>query len=73
MINLPRDGKRDRAILALGILTYAVFDYAARESMRGQPEARMAFPVGRPRKAHPLSGAERQRRWRSGHQEDMGS
>jgi hypothetical protein len=72
LINLPRSGKRDRAILALGILAYAVFDYAARESMRGRPESRMALPPGRPRKAHPLSGAERQRRWRSNHRKDMG-
>ena len=66
-IDLPPGEKRRRAILALGILAYAVFDYAARESMRGRPEARMAFPPGRPRKAHPLSGAERQRRWRADH------
>lgn len=57
-------GEKDRAVLALGVLAYAVFDYVARESMRGVPEARMSSPVGRPRKAHPLSGAERQRKWR---------
>ena len=68
-IGIPQDGKRSRAILALGILAYAVFDYASRESMRGRPEARMAFPPGRPRKPHPLSGVERQRRWRAAHQE----
>ena len=53
-----------RALKALGFLAYVVFDYAARESLRGLPEARSALPVGRPRKAHPLSGAERQRRFR---------
>jgi hypothetical protein len=64
-IRLPcSDDKKKRAILALGILAYAVFDYVARESMRGRPEARQSLPLGRPRKAHPLSGAERQRRWR---------
>jgi hypothetical protein len=57
------DGK-EQATLALGILAYVVFDYAARESMRARPEARMKLPLGRPRKARPLSGAERQRRWR---------
>ena len=43
---------------------YAVLDYAARESMRGRPEARLSPPSGRPRKGHPLSGAERMRLWR---------
>jgi hypothetical protein len=64
-VGLPGGSKKDRAILALGVLAYAVFDYAARESMRGRPESRLSLPLGRPRKAHPLSGAERQRRWRS--------
>jgi hypothetical protein len=59
--------ERKRAILALGILAYAVFDYVARESLRGRPEAKMAMPLGRPRKAHSMSGAERQRRWRAIH------
>ena len=61
------DEQRKRAVLALGILAYAVFDYAARESMRGRPEAQMTLPVGRPRKIRTLSGAERQRRWRAAH------
>lgn len=52
-------------IFALGVLAYAVFDYAARETMRGLPESQSVFPVGRPRKAHVLSGAERQRRYRA--------
>ena len=63
-IGLPGGPRKEQAILALGILAYAVFDYAARESMRGRPEARMSLPPGRPRKPHPLSGAERMRRWR---------
>ena len=64
-IGLPGGTRKERAILALGILAYAVFDYAARESMRGRPEAKMSLPPGRPRKPHPLSGAERMRRWRA--------
>lgn len=63
-IGVPKGNEQRCAILALGILAYAVFDYTARESMRGRPEAQLARPVGRPRKALPLSGAERQRRWR---------
>jgi hypothetical protein len=63
-VGVPGGSKKDRAVLALGLLAYVVFDYAARESMSGRPEARFALPVGRPRKARPLSGAERQRRWR---------
>jgi hypothetical protein len=66
-IGVPAGKEQRRAVLALGILAYAVFDYTARESMRGRPEAQLARPVGRPRKAVPLSGAERQRRWRSKH------
>ena len=66
-IGLPGGSRKDQAILALGILAYAVLDYAARESMRGLPEARLSLPPGRPRKAHPLSGAERMRRWRNAH------
>ena len=63
-IGLPDGDRKEQAILALGILAYAVFDYAARESMRGRPEARMSLPPGRPRKPHPLSGADRTKRWR---------
>jgi len=53
-----------QALLALGFLAYEVFDYAARESLRGKEEAGLVMPPGRPRKARPLSVAERQRRWR---------
>lgn len=63
-VGLPEGNDRDCAVLALGLLAYSVFDYVARESMRGRPEARFSLSVGRPRKARPLSGAERQRRWR---------
>jgi hypothetical protein len=53
-----------KAILALGILAYAVFDYTARESLRGLPEARLSLPLGRPCIGRPKSGAERTRKWR---------
>jgi len=66
-ITIPEEDPKRRAILALGILAYAVFDYAARESLRGNPEAAFALPLGRPRKARPLNGAERQRLWRTRH------
>ena len=64
-IGSPEKDVRKRAIVALGILAYSVFDYASRESLRGRPEVRCALPVGRPRKSKPLRGAERQRRWRN--------
>jgi len=64
-IGLPPGSQKDNAILALGILAYAVFDYTARESMRGRPESKMSLPLGRPRKAQSLSGAERQQRYRT--------
>ena len=63
-ILLPMMSEKESAILALGILAYSIFDYAARESMQGRPEARMSLPRGRPRIPCPLSGAERTRRWR---------
>jgi len=56
---------KEKAIFVLGILAYEAHDYAARESMRGTVVSRMSLPVGRPREVHPLSGAERQRRWRA--------
>ena len=61
---------RRRSFKALGFLAYVVFDYASRESLRGLPEARMVGPVGRPRQAHSLSGAERQRRFRNKHKSE---
>lgn len=64
-VGVPAGRKMDRAALALGLLAYVVFDYAARESMRGRPESRLSPPLGRPRVARPLSGAERQGRWRA--------
>jgi hypothetical protein len=66
-IRIPSGNRKEQAILALGILAYSVFDYAARECMRGLPESRLSLPLGRPLKAHPLSGAERQRNWRKRH------
>jgi hypothetical protein len=66
-MGLNRSGKKDQAVLALGILAYVVFDYVARESVRGLPEMKTSPPVGRPRKTRILSGAERQRRWRATH------
>ena len=63
-ITLPSLDIKTRSGLALGVLAHAVFDYVARESMKGRPEVKSPLPLGRPRKAHPLTGAERQRRWR---------
>jgi hypothetical protein len=53
-----------RALLALGFLAYGVFDYGARETLRGLKVSRPGRSVGRPRSASSLSGAERQRRHR---------
>ena len=64
-VGLPAGSLADRAVLALGVLAYAVLDYASRESVRGLPIMRSSPPRGRPRKAHALSGTERQRRWRA--------
>jgi hypothetical protein len=53
-----------RALLALGLLAFSVFDYGARECLRGLDEANASPGRGRPRKLRPLTLAERQRRWR---------
>ena len=66
-IGLDASDKKSLAVLALGILAYVLFDYVARESVRGRPEMKTAPPRGRPPKPRVLSGAERQRRWRSAH------
>jgi len=66
-MSLNARDEKSRAVLALGILAYVVFDYVARESVRGLPEMKTAPPRGRPPKPRVLSGAERQRRWRSAH------
>ena len=63
-LELPERVPHKRALLALGVLAYSVFDYVARESMRGLPESRPSTPRGRPRKPLPVPGAERQRAWR---------
>jgi hypothetical protein len=64
-LGLPETVPHKRAVLALGVLAYSVFDYVARESLRGLPESRPSAPRGRPRKPQPLTGAERQKNWRS--------
>ena len=63
-ITLNELDEKASATLALGILAYVVFDYVARESVRGRPEMKTAPPRGRPPKPRVLNGAERQRRWR---------
>ena len=63
-LGLPRGDSRRRALQALGLLAYGVFDYCARESLRGLPIARPTAGPGRPRTGTALSAAERQRRYR---------
>jgi len=63
-LGVPRGPARRRALLALGLLAYGVFDYAARETLRGLPESRAENAAGRPRTGQALTGAERQRRYR---------
>jgi hypothetical protein len=63
-LGIPRGAPRRRALLALGVLAYGVFDYAARETLRGLPESRASAGPGRPRKTRPLTVAERQSRHR---------
>ena len=61
---VPRGSRRRRALLALGLLAYAVFDYGARESLRGIAQARATAGPGRPGSGKALTSAERQRRYR---------
>ena len=55
---------RRRALLALGLMAYSVFDYTARECLYGRPEADYSRGPGRPATGSPLTNAERQRRFR---------
>ena len=64
-LGLPDKKPKRRALLALGLLAYAVFDHGARESLRGLEVARATAGPGRPRRRAPLSAAERQRRRRA--------
>lgn len=63
-LGIPKGTPKRRALLALGALAYGVFDYAARETLRGLPESRPTRGPGRPRSKKAMSGAERQRRYR---------
>jgi hypothetical protein len=61
---VPPGKPRRRALIALGLLAYGVFDYGARETLRGLPVARPTPGPGRPASGRALSSAERQRRHR---------
>jgi len=63
-LGVPAGKPSRRSLLALGLLAYGVFDYAARETLRGRPESRASAGAGRPRGGRALTGAERQRRHR---------
>ncbi len=60
-LGIPPASPRRRALLALGMLAYSVFDYGARETLRGLPESRASAGPGRPRTGRPATPAERQR------------
>lgn len=64
-LGVPRGARRRVALVALGMLAYGVFDYTARESLRGVAAGRPGPGRGRPRTGRALSNAERQRRYRS--------
>ena len=64
-VGVPKCSPSRGALLALGLLAYSAFDYAARETLRGLPEAAAVSSPGRPLSPRPLSGAERQRRYRA--------
>jgi hypothetical protein len=65
-IGIPHHTKKPN-VLVLGVLAYAIHDYATRESVRGWSEMSCGGLRGRPRSTRPLTGAERQRRWRNRH------
>ncbi len=52
---------------ALGVLAYGIFDLVARESIKGQPWARIRRPPGPRRSGTALTNRERQRRYRATH------
>jgi hypothetical protein len=62
-IGLPPSSAKAKAESALCVLAYAVFDYAARETVRGI--VRTTVGRGRPRRGLPATAAERKRRSRT--------
>ncbi len=64
-LSVPRGHRKKQALLALGLLAYGVFDYGARESLRGLQEAHPTPGPGRPASGKALSPVERQRRHRT--------
>jgi len=60
-VGVPYKDVRKRALHVLGMLAYGVFDYAARECLRGLEVARPSPGRGRPRTGRALSAAERKR------------
>ena len=63
-VGIPPVPPARRALLALGLLAFSAFDYGARETLRGRPEAFPSTSAGRPRSRRALTAAERQRRHR---------
>ena len=63
-IEIPKGDPQKQALLALAVLAYGMHDLVAKQSLLGNKLISVAPPRGRPRKARPLSGSERQRRFR---------
>lgn len=60
-LGIPPGRPARRALVALGLLAFGVFDYGARECLRGLDVAKATPGAGRPRTGRALSAAQKQR------------
>lgn len=63
-LGIPAGKPARRSLVALGLLAFGVFDYGARECLRGLDVAKASAGPGRPRTGRAMSAAEKQRRYR---------
>ena len=69
-ITQPETNRVKAAQVALAVMAYAIHDVVCRQSIAGQPWAKIAMPRGRLKKARVASNAERQRKFREGKREN---
>lgn len=64
-ITQPESDRQKAAQFALAIMAYSVHDVVCRQSIAGQPWAKIALPRGRIKKNKAMTNAERQQQFRA--------